>query len=444
MFDDDYLRACRSWEDLVLVAPSRWRATPRPAHYEWYELLRVAEARHVLRAELDGDRQRIKHIFCHVFSTSAYESTSAMLDALLDGLGDVFPTDDDPPRHACLYVARRKREPPPARTPLPVVDPLPQVPLTLPRGFLALETVDPDGAPVGHVVCEVVLADGEVRTLVSDERGRARFDPIVQGRCVIRVTSHDGGLWRPDDGSTPDISSSNDRARRHVVQRGESLTGIAHRYGISDWKRVWNDQKNDALRKKRKCPHVLWPGDELTLPPREVREIVRATDATYRLVVDVPDVEFRVILRDHHGRPFKAQAYELRLTDHPNEPPRTGSTDGAGKLVERVPVSVRRVRVALPARGLTWAFETNRLTPLHKSAEDVTSGQTSAENETICALQARLNALGFSCGETDGLLGPRTREALALFQRTALQREPADELDDVTADKLERLFGVLT
>lgn len=52
----------------------------------------------------------------------------------------------------------------------------------------------------------------------------------------------------------------------HIVQPGENLTVIARKYGIPDWRTLYNHPNNLAFRNKRPNPNLIFPGDQLFIP----------------------------------------------------------------------------------------------------------------------------------------------------------------------------------
>jgi hypothetical protein len=70
-----------------------------------------------------------------------------------------------------------------------------------------------------------------------------------------------------------------------VEQQREDLGSIAKYFGIGDWKVIWEDPQNQALRKKRKSPASLRRGDRVVLPPPEVHELVRSSDSSQTIEV---------------------------------------------------------------------------------------------------------------------------------------------------------------
>jgi hypothetical protein len=54
--------------------------------------------------------------------------------------------------------------------------------------------------------------------------------------------------------------------RSHKVKKGETLAGIARKWKHKKWQVVWDDPKNAAIKKKRKEPDKIEPGDMLHIP----------------------------------------------------------------------------------------------------------------------------------------------------------------------------------
>jgi hypothetical protein len=150
--------------------------------------------------------------------------------------------------------------------------------------WVVVEAVDDEEKAVPGLRLELVIAGGEVKSATTDSDGIARVEGIRAGRVVIRVPGLDGSRWRPETGE-PSHASGSDSGCWHVVQRGESLSRIARQYGLESWRQLWSDPKNEPLRKTRKNPNVIHPGDDVHVPGVSVFEIVRATDAAHRIVV---------------------------------------------------------------------------------------------------------------------------------------------------------------
>jgi hypothetical protein len=353
----------------------------------------------------------------------------------------LFPYQPVPPCSCYgveLALARAARDPIPAlyvlerriergiQLDMPKFEAPPLPPRTTTDHYVVVEAAaDTDSTPVAGLRLELLIADGEIKNARTDANGVARVERIQAARAVIRVLDLDGARWRPLDGEASQPSGSSERAHVHVVQPGECLSKIAARYGASSWHTVWDHPGNQQLRQKRKIPHVLLPGDAITVPPIAVHEIVRPTDATHRIVVSCALATFQVVLQDHNQQPFRDEPYELRVPGQANT--RRGATASDGRITERLPVHVQRVDVRLPRPGLSWSFALSSLIASpHDDAEHQNSDGTPSPHAVIAA-QARLNALGFPCGAVDGVLGPRTRAALALLRGDAAHARASDD-----------------
>ncbi|HEY6945459.1 MAG TPA: LysM domain-containing protein, partial [Candidatus Acidoferrum sp.] len=64
----------------------------------------------------------------------------------------------------------------------------------------------------------------------------------------------------------------------HIVEQGEHLSQIAKKYGFPDYKIVWDHPENADLKKLRKNPNILFPGDQVFIPDKEEKEESGPTD----------------------------------------------------------------------------------------------------------------------------------------------------------------------
>lgn len=55
--------------------------------------------------------------------------------------------------------------------------------------------------------------------------------------------------------------------RGYTVLRGDTLSGIAAKHGISSWKSLYEAPANAAFRRKRPNPNLMHPGDRIVIPP---------------------------------------------------------------------------------------------------------------------------------------------------------------------------------
>jgi len=222
----------------------------------------------------------------------------------------------------------------------------------------------------------------------------------------------------------PDHRSDPVGEGEHVVRAGEDLHSIAWRHGV-DPTALWEHEGNAALRRQR-SEGVLLPGDLLTIPtPAERASFPVSPGEQRRFKAQIPGHELQLALQED-GQP---QA-NVRYTAEADGVRHEGSTDGGGHLTVPVRPWTRYVMLTLHEEvdGETYdqrmRVEVGGLNP----ADDLTG------------VQARLRNLGHSPGAADGELGPRTRRAIADFQR-AEGLEATGELDDATRDRLSERHG---
>ena len=83
----------------------------------------------------------------------------------------------------------------------------------------------------------------------------------------------------------------------YTVRQGDTLTSIARQFGFANWKDIYYNPANAALRLRRPNPDLLQPGDQVLIPPtpQVVRQVLQArltslvtlrveTDAMYQKI----------------------------------------------------------------------------------------------------------------------------------------------------------------
>lgn len=207
----------------------------------------------------------------------------------------------------------------------------------------------------------------------------------------------------------------------YTVRQGESVESIAAHLGHLP-ETIWEDPENQSLRDRRKDPDVLMPGDRIFVPPVKPRTFEVRTGSPARFKIARPPPRLKVqMLKD--GQP-RANA-PFRLTVDGIE--ERGTTDGEGRIDR--PVAPRATRAVLVVgegeEATEHVLELRALDPI----------------DEVSGVQARLRNLGYDAGPTDGVLGPRTRGAIAEFQGNE-GLDPTGEPDDATRSKLKTRHGV--
>jgi hypothetical protein len=134
-------------------------------------------------------------------------------------------------------------------------------------------------------------------------------------------------------------------------------------------------------------------------------------------------------LKDSDGAALANQPYTLTLAWLTLK----GSTDRSGSLEQKIPIGIDTGELSLDKIDLRWDLKIGHLDPVHNESEDAA---------IVAGIQARLNNLGFYCGDVDGILGPNTTQALKAFQESVLSRsDPDGKADKQTRDALLQQHG---
>ena len=213
----------------------------------------------------------------------------------------------------------------------------------------------------------------------------------------------------------------------HIVKQGESLSNIAALYKFSNWKTIYYHALNDKFRKMRPNPNVIYPGDQLVIPDREIRvEDSRPTDKRHSFQLKTAKLLLRLIVKNRAGEPLSGCAYQLEVQDKKME----GVTGGDGLIEATVPRTARQGKltiwfgVAPEGPNAQFPLEIASLDPV----------------QYLSGVQARLNNLGYDAGPVDGLDGPRTKSGVMAFQE-----DNGLAVDGIagakTQDKLKEVYG---
>jgi N-acetylmuramoyl-L-alanine amidase len=204
------------------------------------------------------------------------------------------------------------------------------------------------------------------------------------------------------------------------VQQGDCLSSVAKRRGF-DWKTIWDHPNNKRLRELRKDPNVLYPGDILFIPDKELAWEKVATTARHVFVLKPPKVNIRLRILEQ-GKPVTGAAYTLKVD---NVEIKSGSTDGSGRIEAEVDADAREAHVEMPERKTVYVMKLGYLDPITETK----------------GLQARLRQLGYYTGEVDGDFGELTEVAVWGFQMHE-GLEPTGKADGATLAALEKAYSM--
>lgn len=206
----------------------------------------------------------------------------------------------------------------------------------------------------------------------------------------------------------------------YVVKRGECIESIALAHGyLPDT--LWNHPDNAQLKRERKDPSLLLPGDRVQVPDPRPKQESAADGSRHRFRrKGLPSKLSVRILRD--GQPRRNEPYTLNIDGKLSR----GKTDGDGVVAVPVPPDAQRGKLVVgqdEPDQQTFDLRLSGLDPL----------------ESVTGIQQRLENLGYPCPATGALDDP-TRSALADFQR-ACDLEATGEPDRKTRDRLGQEHG---
>lgn len=208
----------------------------------------------------------------------------------------------------------------------------------------------------------------------------------------------------------------------YEVQPGDCLSSIAFEYGLN-WRTIWNDPANRALRERRKDPNILLPGDRLHIRPSQTKEHSCPTDAKHTFVKAGVSEKLRLVMLDAESKPRAKLAWRVSID---RREPISGQTGQNGVIELPITPNAKsaELKVIEGESEQSFHLDLGHLDPI----------------SSVRGVQGRLNGQGYDCGPVDGIIGPRTAAALKSFQEDC-HLPVTGELDKATRDKLKQIHG---
>lgn len=208
---------------------------------------------------------------------------------------------------------------------------------------------------------------------------------------------------------------------QHTVAQGDCMMSIAEEYGFL-WQTLWNHPDNAELKRIRKDPNILFPGDIVAIPEKNRREEEAPTGKRSEFVKKIGRAQVRLRLLDTKRRP-RPNVRFLAVVDGEAS---SGSSDGDGFITISVRLNARHLhlRVEQGSRIEEYNLSLGAIDPIAE----------------LSGVQQRLANLGYPCGSEQETMGELTREAIRAFQKER-NLEVTGQLDDATRQQLGALHG---
>lgn len=193
----------------------------------------------------------------------------------------------------------------------------------------------------------------------------------------------------------------------HVVKQGECLASIAEHYKFTDWRAIYNHSENADFKRSRPNPNLIQPNDRLFIPDITIKEHDGNTNQKHTYILHRKRVLLRIVLKDLSNQACSSKKYKLLVEGKVYQ----GTTNGEGLIEHEIPARAENAELTAWIdldqnnfdKEYTWTLKIGHLDPIN----------------AISGVQARLKNLGFRCGKSDGIIGPKTKHALRTFQTKA-------------------------
>lgn len=198
----------------------------------------------------------------------------------------------------------------------------------------------------------------------------------------------------------------------YVVEQGQCMASIAYAEGHY-WRSLWERAENSELKRIRKDPNVLYPGDRVAVPEIRLGGESRATEQKHRFRRKGVQSRLRLEVRIF-GKPVARTEYCLNIQDRAE--PYRGETDDKGRLEVFIPPNAAKgtLHVCTPVERV-YSLSIGTLNPI----------------ESMSGAKARLNNLGYLAGpvENEGCTQDLCRAVLK-FQQDQIEVDAMKEGDD--------------
>lgn len=215
----------------------------------------------------------------------------------------------------------------------------------------------------------------------------------------------------------------------YTVVRGDNLTKIARRHGFARWQTLYRYPRNRDFRRLRDNPNLIFPGDQVFIPDRELGEQPSQVNQIHRFQLLETRRMLWLVIHDKEFRRVPAgQIFKLTIEGHGVQ---QGETRLGGLIEREIPPDAERGELTVfldsgsSTHSRTWRFRIRDFHPITKRT----------------GVQMRLKNLDLYNGPIVDAESPEMEEAVRQFQKRFLPDQVTGIVDERTRTKLKRVYG---
>lgn len=239
----------------------------------------------------------------------------------------------------------------------------------------------------------------------------------------------------------------------YEIVQGDCIDSIALRFGFFP-DTLWDHGSNSELKRLRKDPNVLFPGDKLFIPDIQIREVDKPVEKKHK---------FR-----RKGIPAKLHLRFLKPKDPPppEEAPAGGEDDPSNYVDPEPPAATAQemepiknapyrldvegkstegqtdvdgcVKISIPPDASQGTFTFYPGTPDERVIPLALGNMDPVD--TVIGARKRLSNLGYHCAPTGEEMSAELKDVIAAFQKDN-ELKVDGKLNDATKDKLKEKHG---
>lgn len=299
----------------------------------------------------------------------------------------------------------------------------------------------PQHNPLNAIAVVLSKPSGEQLKSITAVNGKCAFEGLEPGAYEVCLSELDQDCWQLlkqtslgekaiSEGSAswqPAAAPQESQGVPHEVKQGECIAKLAFNFGLAP-DTIWNHPKNAKLKAARKELHILNPKDVVFIPPKTLKKLSVNSGERIELQQQNALEKLRIRFLHYDDTPRTGLPFLVSIKTSKNDiwPDAQGKTDGAGFVIVDVPPNATFAEIILGEGGRQeiHEFDLGFVNPI----------------DTVSGVKARLNNLGFECGEETEEMNELTISAIKAFQRR-YGLEVSGGRDDKILALLEEQFG---